>query len=53
LLWICKDSKHAGIAINAGSDMDMESYVDHLGGIGKRKVKESFINDAARRMSEI
>jgi beta-glucosidase len=30
-----KDSKHAEIAINAGSDMDMESsaYVDHLGGI--------------------
>lgn len=52
-----KDSKHAAeIAINAGSDMDMESsaYVDHLVALVKEgKVKESFINDAARRILKV
>ncbi|MBB1193408.1 beta-glucosidase BglX [Flavobacterium sp. SOK18b] len=52
-----KDSKHAAeIAINAGSDMDMESsaYVDHLVALVKEgKVKESFIDDAARRILKV
>jgi hypothetical protein len=47
---ICKDNKHAAeIAINAGSDMDMESsaYVDHLVALVKEgKVKESLVDDA-------
>ena len=49
-----KDSKNAAeIAINAGSDMDMESYayVDHLKKLVEEgKVKESDIEDAARRI---
>ncbi|SHG26993.1 beta-glucosidase [Flavobacterium micromati] len=52
-----KDSKHAAeIAINAGSDMDMESsaYVTHLVELVKEgKVKESVINDAARRILKV
>jgi beta-glucosidase len=52
-----QDSKHAAeIAINAGSDMDMESsaYVGHLVELVKEgKVKESVINDAARRVLKV
>ncbi|RDI52434.1 beta-glucosidase BglX [Flavobacterium glaciei] len=52
-----KDSKQAAeIAINAGSDMDMESsaYVEHLVSLVKEgKVKESVINDAARRILKV
>ncbi|WP_121364770.1 beta-glucosidase BglX [Flavobacterium limicola] len=52
-----KDSKQAAeIAINAGSDMDMESsaYVEHLVALVKEgKVKESIIDDAARRILKV
>ncbi|MFV8378995.1 beta-glucosidase BglX [Flavobacterium sp. LB3R33] len=52
-----KDSKHAAeIAINAGSDMDMESsaYVEHLGALVKEgKVKESDIDDSVRRILKV
>ena len=52
-----KDSKNAAeIAINAGSDMDMESsaYVDHLVALVKEgKVQERLINDAARRILKV
>lgn len=52
-----KDSKHAAeIAINAGSDMDMESsaYVEHLVALVKEgKVKESDIDDSARRILKV
>ena len=52
-----KDSKDAAtIAINAGSDMDMESsaYVDHLVALVQEgKVKESVVNDAARRVLKV
>ncbi len=52
-----KDNKHAAeIAINAGSDMDMESsaYVDHLVALVKEgKVKESLVDDAARRILKV
>ncbi|MBC5863990.1 beta-glucosidase BglX [Flavobacterium turcicum] len=52
-----KDSRHAAeLAINAGSDMDMESsaYVDHLVQLVKEgKVKEATINDAARRILKV
>ena len=52
-----KDSKQAAeIAINAGSDMDMESsaYVEHLVSLVKEgKVKESIIDDAARRILKV
>ncbi|WP_366184078.1 beta-glucosidase BglX [Flavobacterium ovatum] len=52
-----KDNKHAAeIAINAGSDMDMESsaYVAHLSELVKEgKVKESLIDDAARRILKV
>ncbi|MCF6140666.1 beta-glucosidase BglX [Flavobacterium sp. K77] len=51
------DSRHAAeLAINAGSDMDMESsaYVDHLVQLVKEgKVKEATINDAARRILKV
>lgn len=52
-----KDSKGAAeIAINAGSDMDMESYayVEHLSTLVKEgKVSESTIDDAARRIIKV
>ncbi|MFV8332610.1 beta-glucosidase BglX [Flavobacterium sp. GSP14] len=52
-----KDNKHAAeIAINAGSDMDMESsaYVDHLVALVKEeKVKENLVDDAARRILKV
>jgi len=52
-----KDSKQAAeIAINAGSDMDMESYayVEYLSALVKEgKVKESVIDDAARRILRV
>ncbi|UFH35316.1 beta-glucosidase BglX [Flavobacterium acetivorans] len=52
-----KDSKQAAeIAINAGSDMDMESsaYVEYLSALVKEgKVKESTIDDAARRILRV
>jgi beta-glucosidase len=52
-----KDSKHAAeIALNAGSDMDMESYayVEYLSALVKEgKVKEALINDAARRILKV
>nr|WP_314895513.1 beta-glucosidase BglX [uncultured Flavobacterium sp.] len=52
-----KDSKQAvEIAINAGSDMDMESsaYVEHLVALVKEgKVKESVIDDATRRILKV
>lgn len=49
-----KDGKQAAeMALNAGSDMDMESYlyVENLAALVKEgKVKESLIDDAARRI---
>ncbi len=52
-----KDGKHAAeIAINAGSDMDMESYlyVEHLASLVKEgKVKATLIDDAARRILRV
>ncbi|WP_035670933.1 beta-glucosidase BglX [Flavobacterium sp. 83] len=52
-----KDSKQAAeIAINAGSDMDMESsaYVEHLVTLVKEgKVKEIVIDDAAKRILKV
>lgn len=52
-----KDSKQAAeIAINAGSDMDMESsaYVTYLATLVKEgKVKENLIDDAARRILKV
>lgn len=52
-----KDYKEAAeVAINAGSDMDMESYayVDNLSTLVKEgKVKETYINDAARRILKV
>ncbi|MFM2214052.1 MAG: hypothetical protein RL427_1315 [Bacteroidota bacterium] len=49
-----KDSKDAAkIAVNAGSDMDMESYayLENLATLVKEgKVKESLIDDAVRRI---
>ncbi len=49
-----KDNKHAGeLAINAGSDMDMESYayINHLEElVNDGKVKETLIDDAVRRI---
>ncbi|WPR73013.1 beta-glucosidase BglX [Flavobacterium sp. NG2] len=52
-----RDNKQAAeIAINAGSDMDMESsaYVAHLAELVKEgKVKESLIDDAARRVLKV
>jgi beta-glucosidase len=49
-----KDLKQsAEFAINAGSDMDMESYayIDHLAELVREgKVKESLIDDAAKRI---
>lgn len=52
-----KDSKQAAeIAINAGSDMDMESsaYVAHLATLVKEgEVQESTIDDAARRILKV
>jgi len=52
-----KDKKHAAeLALIAGSDMDMESYayVNHLADLIKEgKVKESLIDDAARRILKV
>ena len=52
-----KDDKHAAeLAINAGSDMDMESnaYVDYLAQLVREgKVKESIVDDAVRRVLKV
>lgn len=52
-----KDGKQAAeFAINAGSDMDMESYlyVEHLATLVKEgKVNESTINEAAKRILKV
>lgn len=52
-----KDLKHAAeMAVNAGSDMDMESYgyVDNLVALVREgKVSEDKINDAARRILKV
>lgn len=52
-----KDKKHAAqLAINAGSDMDMEShlYVTQLASLVKEgKVSEAFIEDAAARILKV
>jgi beta-glucosidase len=52
-----KDSKQAAeIALNAGSDMDMESsaYVEHLLALVQEgKVDEKLIDDAARRILKV
>ncbi|MGB6267994.1 MAG: glycoside hydrolase family 3 N-terminal domain-containing protein, partial [Olleya sp.] len=52
-----KDGKHATeLAANAGSDMDMESYlyVEELAGLVKEgKVDEKLIDDAARRILRV
>jgi len=52
-----EDKKHAAqLTINAGSDMDMESYiyVNELKSlVNEGKVKENLINDAARRILRI
>ena len=48
--------KAAELAVNAGSDMDMESYlyVEHLATLVRDgKVKEEYINDAARRILRV
>lgn len=49
-----RDLKHAAeLAVNAGCDMDMESYayIQHLKTlVDEGKVSEEFINDAARRI---
>ena len=48
--------KAAELAANAGSDMDMESYlyVEHLANLVRDgKVKEEYINDAARRILRV
>ncbi|RZS99472.1 beta-glucosidase BglX [Aquimarina brevivitae] len=54
---LSKDGKTAAeLAINAGSDMDMESYlyVAHLAELVKEgKVKEAYIDDAARRILRV
>jgi beta-glucosidase len=51
------DGKHAAqLAVNAGSDMDMESalYVENLVALVKEgKVKESNVNDAVRRILKL
>ncbi|WP_025742260.1 beta-glucosidase BglX [Aquimarina pacifica] len=50
------DKDAAKIAANAGSDMDMESYVyiEHLATLVKEgKVKEDIINDAAKRILRV
>ncbi|MBN3521032.1 beta-glucosidase BglX [Algoriphagus lutimaris] len=52
-----RDGKHAAeLAVNAGSDMDMESalYVEHLVSLVKEgKVKESDIDDAVKRILKL
>ena len=52
-----KDSKQAAaIAMNAGSDVDMESYayLEHLSSLVKEgKVKESLLDDAVRRVLKV
>ena len=52
-----KDQTHAAeLALNAGSDMDMESraYVNHLAeNVKEGKVKESLIDDAVRRVLKL
>nr|WP_226913021.1 beta-glucosidase BglX [Flavicella marina] len=52
-----KDDKHAAeLAVNAGSDMDMESYtfVTYMKELVEEgKVKESYVNDAARRILKV
>ena len=52
-----RDDKHAAeLAINAGSDMDMESngYVDYLAQLVREgKVKESTVDDAVRRVLKV
>jgi beta-glucosidase len=52
-----KDGKHAAeLALNAGSDMDMEShlYVKHLESlVGDDKVDLNFIDDATRRILKV
>ena len=52
-----KDGKHAAeLALNAGSDMDMEShlYVKHLENlVGDDKVDLNFIDDATRRILKV
>lgn len=52
-----KDNKQATeIAINAGSDMDMESnaYVENLANLVREgKVKESLVDDAAKRILRV
>lgn len=52
-----KDGKHAAeLALNAGSDMDMESYlyIEHITSLVKEgKVKESVVEDAARRILRV
>ena len=54
---LAKDGKEAAkIAANAGSDMDMEShlYVKELAGLVREgKVKESFIDDAVKRILKV
>ena len=52
-----KDNKQASeIAVNAGSDMDMESnaYVENLVNLVREgKVSESLVNDAAKRILKV
>ncbi|AWA30814.1 beta-glucosidase BglX [Flavobacterium magnum] len=52
-----RDGKEAAeIAANGGSDMDMESsvYVEHLAALVREgKVRESYIDDAARRILKV
>jgi beta-glucosidase len=54
---IAKDNKQAAeIAINAGSDVDMESYayINHLADLVREgKVKEETVNDAVRRVLRV
>lgn len=52
-----ENDKHAAeLSVNAGSDMDMESYsfVTYLKElVDEGKVKESYVNDAARRILKV
>lgn len=54
--YVANDKAAAEASINAGSDMDMESYVyiEHLATLVREgKVKEAFVDDAARRILKV
>ena len=54
--YVADEKSAAEVSINAGSDMDMESYVyvEHLATLVREgKVKESLIDDSARRILKV